>query len=99
SRTNADHRLAPDASAQRSRRLLERRGLPDVRTQSSVSYPFSDLCELSAIGHDDEVDGAPAGRERFGRPRDGYQDPARADQSRGPSADAAAEDVEDEIQL
>src|ERR1043166_6869525 len=99
SRTNADDRLPADSLGriESGDGIVEGRDLADVRPQSSVTHPPDDLTQLGAIGLDDEVDGQAVGGPRLRRPHDGDQRSSGPDQIRGPRADVAADDVENQV--
>src|SRR6266702_6261998 len=99
SRTNADDRL-PRASLGRVEGgdgIVEGRDVADVRPQPSVPHPPHDLTQLGTIGLDNEIDRQPVGGPRLGRPDDGHQRSPGPDQTRGPLLDAAADDIEHQV--
>ena len=67
-----------------------------VRSRPSRT-PLDDLGQLGTIGFDDEVDCQAVGGPRLGRPDDGHQGSAGADQACGPLLDVSADDVEDDV--
>src|SRR5262245_48294938 len=97
--TNADDRL-PLASlgpVEGGDGVVEGRDVADVRPQSSVPHPLDDLTQLGAIGLDNEVDRQAVGGPRLGRPDDGHQCSSGSNQACGPLLDAAADDIEHQI--
>src|SRR5262249_59955138 len=58
---------------------------------------WDDLLRLGAVGRDDEVHGEAVGGPRLGRPEDGHECPSGSNQACGPLPDAAADDVEHQI--
>src|SRR6266542_4327814 len=69
----------------------------DVRAQPSVPHSLNDLAQLGAIGFDDEVDRQAVGGPRLDRSDDGHERSSGANQARGPLPDAAADEIEHEI--
>src|SRR4029453_11015634 len=99
SRTNADDRL-PLASlgpVEGGDCIVEGRDGADVRPQSSVPHPLDDLSQLGTIGLDDKIDRQAVGGSRLGRAGDGHQRSSGSNQPCGALPDAAADDIEHEI--
>ena len=99
SRTNANDRL-PRASLGRVEGgdgVVEGRDGADVRPQPAVPNPLDDFTQLGTIGLDNEVDRQAVGRPRLGRPDDGHQGSSGSNQACGPLPDAAADDIEHQI--
>src|SRR5215475_1097126 len=99
SRTNADDRLPADplGRIESGDGIVEGRDCADVRPQSSVPHPLDDLNQLGTIGLDNEVDRQTVGGPRLGRPDDGHQCSSGSNQACGPLLDAAANDVEHQV--
>src|SRR5215468_1048419 len=101
SRMNADDRLSLDplGRVEGGNRIVEGSHLADVCPQPTIPGPLDEVTQLGAIGYDDEVDGQAASGPRLGRAGDGHQRSSGANQARRPLPDAAAEDIENQIDL
>jgi hypothetical protein len=99
SRTNPDDRLPTDplGRVEGSDRIVEGRHLTDTRPQSPLRHLPGDLTQLRTIGHDNEVDHQAVGRPYLRRADDAHECSSGSDETRGPLADVAAEDIEHQI--
>src|SRR5207253_6747392 len=98
---NADDRLSLDplGRVEGGNRIVEGSHVADVCPQPTIPDPLDELTQFGPIGYDDEVNTKASRGPRLGRAGDGHQRSSGANQARRPRPDAAADNIENQIDL